>query len=139
MTEQIRILSAEDYMQKYGADGIGKGADRWMIRRQMLDAMRKEIFDLAVFRIGPQVFNDEYQPSEKEQQKLINILINAEKKWGKICRIFGMYKETCDLIQPKDLREYLDEDLSEIRKSVTDDISAEKENETDEEAEEKGE
>lgn len=112
MTEQISIMSAEGYMQKYGVKGIGGGADRWMVRRQMLDSMRKEIFDQAVFRIGPQVFSSEYQPTEKEQQKLINILDNAEKKWRRICRIFEMYKETIDLIQPKDLREYLDEDLS---------------------------
>lgn len=112
MTEQVSIMSAEGYMQKFGVKGIGEGADRWMIRRQMLEAIRKEIFDMAVFRIGPQVFGQDYQPTEKEQRKLTNILDNAQKKWEKICRIFSRYKETAGLIQAKDLREYLDEELS---------------------------
>ena len=50
MQEQVTVMSAEAYFQKYAVNGIGKGADRWMIKRQLIDAFRKEIFGLVAMR-----------------------------------------------------------------------------------------
>lgn len=107
--EKVTIMGIPQYVKKYGVDGIGKGADRWMIKRQMLDNMRKEIFDMAVMMVGSSVFVDGYDPSDKEKKKLTNILDNANKKWRGICREFAKYKETKDLLDPDDLRKYLED------------------------------
>lgn len=133
MIQHVNVMSVGDYIQKFGIDGIGKGADRWMIKRQMLDTLRKEILELSLFRIGPEVFSDEYGPDEKNRKKLENILEGAQKKWNSICKIFNQYQETAGLIEEKDLKEYLNE-----RMKMNNDISRREETEDEEEEENNG-
>ena len=133
MIQRVNVMSVGDYIQKFGIDGIGKGADRWMIKRQMLDTLRKEIFELSVFRIGPEVFSNEYGPDEKDRKKLENILEGAQKKWNGICKIFNRYQETAGLIEEKDLKEYLNEQMK-----MANDISRREETEDEEEEENDG-
>lgn len=134
MMQQVNVMKVNGYIQKYGVDGIGKGADKWMIKRQMLENLRKEIFELSVFRIGPQVFSNEYDPSEKDRKKLENILAGAQKKWNAICKIFNKYEGTSGLIEEKDLIEYLDEQMNpnDIHREETENEKEEESNGSDE-------
>ena len=50
MAEMVRVRSAEEYFKEYGLNGIGKGADKWMIRRQLIDAFQKEMCAVVVAR-----------------------------------------------------------------------------------------
>lgn len=115
MADQIQILSVNGYMQKYAVDGIGKGADRWQVKRDMLDEFRREIFNTAVFRLGAKVFSDEWEGNEKDRKKLENIIDNANKKWRAVCREFEKYSETSGLLKETDLQDYLEDkmDISE--------------------------
>ena len=109
MSEQVTIMSVQGYVKKYGVDKIGKGEDRWAVKRQMLDQMRREILDLGVLKIGPHIFSDNYEGTDEERQKLENILKNAQKKWMSLYRVFAQYRETNGLLEPYDLMNYLDE------------------------------
>jgi hypothetical protein len=103
-------------MKKYGVDGIGKGADRKLIKEQLLDAFRKEIFDTSVMMVGPQVFYDNYEASEKDRNKLNNILKNCNNKWKSLCKEFAKYRETCDLIYDDDLMVYMNDRDEALKK-----------------------
>ena len=112
MSEGVQILSVNGYMKKYAVDGIGKGADRWQIKRQMLDEFRREIFNLSVFRVGAKVFSDEWEGDDEDRRKLENIIDNANKKWRSICKEFEKYKETCGLLKETDLQDYLNDRMN---------------------------
>ena len=108
MSDQVVILSVNGYMKKYAVDGIGKGADRWQVKRDILDEFRREIFNLSVMRLGPEIFSNEWQGTDEDRKKLENILDNARKKWKSLCKEFAKYKETSDLLYENDLQEYLE-------------------------------
>ena len=149
MSDQVVILSVNGYMKKYAVDGIGKGADRWQVKRDILDEFRREIFNLSVMRLGPEIFSNEWQGTDEDRKKLENILDNARKKWKSLCKEFAKYKETSDLLYENDLQEYLegrmtladnkpeeeeavnDEEkaLDDLREDVIHDETEEKENE----------
>jgi hypothetical protein len=114
--EGVAILTVNGYMQKYAIDGIGKGADREMIREQLLDAFRKEIFDTAMIMVNPMVFANDYEVTEKDRLKLDNIIKNANNKWKSLCKEFSKYKETCNLIYEDDLMKHLDDRNEELKK-----------------------
>ena len=134
MSEQkVAILSVNGYMKKYAIDGIAKGADRQMVRTQMLDAFRREIFDTAVMMVGPQVFSDSYEASEKDKTKLNNILINANKKWKSLCKEFAKYKETEKLIYEEDLMKYMNDRDEFLQEKETTEYVTEEDIEHDEE------
>lgn len=116
--QQIPILSINGYMHKYGVEQIGKeNADRWHVKRAMLDEFRREIFNLSVNAIGPQVFSEDYEGTDKERTKLENILRNANQKWKGVCREFEKYKETSGLLKEEDLMNYLNDRL-DLSKSM---------------------
>lgn len=124
----IPILSVNGYMKKYAVDGIGKGADRWQVRRDMLDEFRREIFNLAICSVGPQVFSNEWEGTEEDRTKLENIVNNANKKWRSICREFEKYKETSGLLKETDLQDYLNDRMSLINEEESEeDISEDSE------------
>ena len=105
MAEMLRIRSAEDYFREYGRDGIGKGADKWMIKRQLIDAFHKEIFGLVAMRAKKQfdgVFPPEGDPEAIRIAK--NVIHDTLRKWEKLCWIFAGYKETKGLIDLDDLK-----------------------------------
>lgn len=112
MADQIIILSVNGYMKKYAVDGIGKGADRWQVKRDMLDEFRREIFNLSVSKLGPKIFSNEWEGSDEDRKILENILNNAKKKWKSLCKEFAKYRETSGLIEEKDLQEYLEGRMS---------------------------
>lgn len=104
MIEQVVVMTAEQYFKKYAVDGIGKGADRWMIRRQLIDAFQKEIFGLVAMR-AKKKFEDIPPEGDPEALRIAhNVIKDATKKWIKLCNMFAMYNETKGLIGPNDLK-----------------------------------
>ena len=136
MQEQVIVMSAEQYFKKYAVDGIGKGADRWMIKRQLIDAFRKEIFGLVSIRAKKQY--DEIPPEGDPEASRIakNVIHDVTRKWIKLCGMFAKYKETSGLIGPKDLKLY--DEIEEIG-TTTEDIMENQEDENVGNAEEVGE
>lgn len=108
MNEIVNVLSAEQYFKKYAVDGIGKGADRWMIKRQLIDAFRKEIFGLITMRLKKQVndANDIPEGDPEASRIAKNVIHDTTMKWKKLCGMFAMYKETAGLLDIKDLKLY---------------------------------
>ena len=105
MTEQVIVMTAEQYFKKYAVDGIGKGADRWMIKRQLIDAFKKEIFGIVAMRAKKQF--DGIIPPEGDPEALRiarNVIKDETKKWDKLCKMFAMYNETRNLISLNDLK-----------------------------------
>ena len=104
MSEILRIRSAEEYFKEYGRDGIGKGADKWMIRRQLIDAFHKEIFGLVAMR-AKKNFNTIPPEGDPEAQRIVqNVVKDTQRKWVKLCRIFAQYQETQGLLELDDLK-----------------------------------
>ena len=130
MQEQVTVMTAEQYFQKFAVDGIGKGADRWMIKRQMVDAFRKEIFGLVAMRTKKK-FDDIPPEGDPEASRIAkNVIHDAARKWAKLCRMFAMYKETANLIGENDLKLY--DEIGDI--GTTSEEAMEKTQGTDEEA-----
>lgn len=128
MQEKISILSAEQYFKKYAVDGIGKGADRWMIKRQLVDAFRKEIFSLVALRTKKQFYEVPPEGDPEASRIVKNIIHDAVMKWKKLCGMFAQYKETANLIGPNDLKLY--DEIGEIG-TTTEDLMAKQEEEDD--------
>lgn len=104
MTEMLQIRSAERYFDEYGRNGIGKGADKWMIRRQLIDAFHKEIFGLVAMRAKKRF--DRIPPEgDPEAINIVkNVVKDIQRKWVKLCGMFAQYKETCNLLEIDDLK-----------------------------------
>lgn len=111
MTEQVVVMNAEQYFKKYAVDGIGKGADRWMIKRQLVDAFKKEMFGLIAIRVKKR---DDIPPEQDiEAMHTTRMVIrDSAKKWRKICAMFAQYKETANLLTEDDIR--IDNDVEVV-------------------------
>lgn len=103
MKEYVQVLRAEDYFETYGRNGIGKGYDRIMIRRQLIDAFRKEIFGLVAMR-AKKTFDDIPPEGDPEAIRIArNVIKDETKKWIKICDLFEKYVETSGLLRYDDI------------------------------------
>lgn len=99
MEEMVRVRSAKEYFNEYALNGIGKGADKWMIRRQLIDAFQKEMFGLITIRIRKDI------PEGVPAIGIIrNVTSDTQKKWVKLCNMFAQYKETSGLLSIDDLK-----------------------------------
>ena len=115
MAEMLRIRKAEEYFEEYGRNGIGKGADRWMIKRQLIDAFHKEIFGLVAMR-AKKTFQNGIPPVGHPEAIRIakSIVHDVQKKGEKLCRMFAQYRETSNLLEIDDLKMDENEILSGI-------------------------
>lgn len=103
MAEMLRIRKAEEYFEEYGRNGIGKGADRWMIKRQLIDAFHKEIFGLVAMR-AKKNFDTIPPEGDPEALRIVNNVIRDEtKKWIKVCDMFSQFVETSNLLEYNDI------------------------------------
>ena len=100
MPEMVRIRSAEEYLIEYGRDGIGKGADKWMIRRQLIDAFHKEMFGLISLRSK----KDPEEGDPETKRIIANVTKDTQRKWVKLCKMFDQYKETRGILEKDDLK-----------------------------------
>ena len=105
MAEMLRIRSANEYFKEFGVDGIGKGADKWMIRRQLIDAFQKEMFGLIKFRIKGIYPNEQINKSDPALIDIVRkVASDTQKKWIKLCKMFDQYEETRNLLKIDDLK-----------------------------------
>ena len=135
MQEGVIVLSADQYFKKYAVDGIGKGADRWMIRRQLIDAFKKEMFGLIAMRTKKS-FEDIPPEGDPEAMRIAkNVIHDETMKWKKLCIMFAKYKETANLIGPNDLKQY--DEIDDIG-TTTEDLMEQQESEEEEVDEDNG-
>ena len=103
MTERVVVKSADQYFREFAENGIGKGMDRMLVRRQLIDSFHKEIFGLVAMRAKK---NFDEIPSEGDPEAMRiaqNVIKDETKKWIKLCKMFAMYKETSGLLKYDDI------------------------------------
>lgn len=105
-SEGVVVLSAQQYFDKYARKGIGEGADRWMVKRQLIDAFKKEIFGLVAMRTGRDLNDIPMEEADEVRIKAKNIIHDEVMKWKKLCGMFEMYVQTQNLLKPDDLKLY---------------------------------
>lgn len=104
MEEKVTILSVAQYFDKYAVNGIGKGMDRILIKNQLVDAFRKEIFGLVALR-SKKTFKEIPPEGDPEALRIAKSVIKEEtKKWRSLIRMFEKYRETSGLLSPDDLK-----------------------------------
>lgn len=110
MTEMVRMMTADEYFKKYAVNGIGKGADKRLIKSQMIDDFRKEIFGLIAMR-GKKEFNGVIPDKGNPEAIRIaaNVIRDEMRKWKKLCDMFARYRETIGLIMVNDIEEVVQE------------------------------
>ena len=97
------VLSAEQYFDKYARNGIAKGMDRILVKNQLIDAFRREIFGVITMRAKKQ-FDDIPPEDDPEAQRIArNVIKDAKNKWKKLVAMFETYRETSGLITMDDL------------------------------------
>lgn len=101
----VPVRSVKGYFKQYAIDGIGKGADKQLIREQLLDAFQKEIFGQLTMKFGdPALLAKDISEVDPETKRQVdNILSNSVRKWKRLCLEFAKFKETFDVIMPSDL------------------------------------
>lgn len=103
MTERVVVKSAEQYFREFAENGIGKGMDRTLVRRQLIDAFHKEIFGLVAMR-AKKNFDDIPEEGDPEALRIAqNVIKDETRKWIKLCKMFAMYKETENLLRYDDI------------------------------------
>lgn len=118
MSEQmITIRSVKGYFKEFGVEAIGrKKADPQLVKKQILDAFHKEIFDQLMLKFkDPSILAKDIKDVDPETRaKIDNILSNSVRKWKRLCVVFSQYKETFNLIFPSDLMVSL-EDIVKVQ------------------------
>lgn len=114
MTEMVVILSAAQYFDKYAVNGIGKGADRLMIKKQLIDAFHKEIFGLVAMRSKKQFKGKIPEEGNQEAMEIARKVIKEEtKKWAALIKMFEKYRETSGLLTMDDLKIDVEEEAKD--------------------------
>lgn len=113
MGDFIQIRSVKQYFNDFLVEGLKKRknvtqSDVLMIKHQMLDAFRKEIFEQITDKIGVEAQNmsrDDLAVMEPVQ----NILKNSFRKWRRLCILCSEHG-LGGLFNLEDLRQVLDDD-----------------------------
>ena len=104
MTEKVTILSAAEYFNKYAREGIAKGADKKLIKKQIIDAFHKEIFGLVAMRSKKRFKGKIPEEGNNEAMDIARSVIREEtKKYKALIKMFEMFRETSGLLTPDDL------------------------------------
>ena len=113
MEEKVTILSAAQYFDRYAVNGIGKGMDRMMVKKQLIDAFHKEIFGLVALRCKKR-FDDIPKDGDPEAMRIAkNVIRDATKKWASLIKMFEKYRETSGLLCPDDLKIDVEEEAKD--------------------------
>lgn len=120
----VRIRSVKDYMKEFGVDAIGrKHQDPELVKQQILDAFRREIFEQLALRFDDVTVlakpEDEVDPETKRMAD--NILRNCMRKWKRLCIEFSKYRETFGLLHMEDLMDSMEDIVNSQRNTVEDD------------------
>ena len=111
------VRSVKNYIYEFGVEAIGKKkADPQLVKNQILDAFRREIFDQLAMKFGdPALLAKDISEVDPETKRQVdNILSNSVRKWKRLCIEFAKYKETYNLLFPSDLMVSL-EDIVKVQ------------------------
>lgn len=120
----VRIRSVKDYMKEFGIDAIGrKHQDTELVKQQILDAFRREIFEQLALRFDDVTVLarpvDEVDPETKRMAD--NILRNCMRKWKRLCIEFSKYRETFGLLHMEDLMDSMEDIVNSQQNTIEDD------------------
>ena len=104
MIENIRIRSAQEYLEEFGREKIfEQKMDRLIAKKELIDAFHKEIFGLVAMRAKKR-FSEIPKEGDPEALRIArNVVKDETKKWIKVCKLFDSYQETSGLIHPEDI------------------------------------
>lgn len=91
MSDMVQIRSVKQYFNDFLVEGLKNNkniseSDVLMIKRQILDAFRKEIFGQIVFKLGREI-SDMSMDDLANLEPVQNILKNSFRKWRRLCII----------------------------------------------------
>lgn len=112
MENMVQIRSVKQYFNDFLVGGLKNNpnpsaSDILMIKQQMLDAFRKEIFEQIAFKIGKEI-TDMNRDDLANLEPVQNILKNSFRKWRRMCMVCSEHG-LGNLFQLEDLRRVLDE------------------------------
>lgn len=102
MSDLLVIRSKAQLWNDIVMEGLKNGQDLKAIKANLLEAMRKEIFDQMMWRLHVDDIREAPQ-TEKNEKIVENITKQAMLKWKSLIRECNMYKETLNLITEEDL------------------------------------
>ncbi len=127
MAEQLTVRSVKHFFNEFIAGPAQKNGTDWLrrnkdlIKSQLIDAFRKEIFGQIVFKLGDKaktMSRDELASLDGIQ----NILQQSFRKWRRLCILCG--EVGIPFIGVEDLKDALeegDDNDGDIQKEVTSD------------------
>lgn len=102
MNNMVQVRGWKQMWNDYIVEGLSKGVKRETIRRNLVEAFRKEIFDQMMFRMNVEDLSQAIHSPENEQM-VINLMKNEKKKWMRLVAECNRYRETYNLIIESDL------------------------------------
>ena len=127
MAEMVMVRSVKNYFNEFIVSPAKEHGIEWlsknylMVKKQILDAFRKEIFGQVVFKLGPKaatISKDELAKMDGIQ----NILQQSFRKWRRLCILCSEFGFS--FMGLEDLKEALEEDdVDDIRKEVSTDTA----------------
>lgn len=113
MSDMVQIRSVKQYINDFIVEGLKDIAnpseiDLIRIKRQMIDAFRREIFGQIAFKIGPEAATMSRDDMAKIDA-VNNILVQSFRKWRRICIICSEHGMG-NIFGLEDLRTALDEE-----------------------------
>ena len=125
MTEMVRIRSVKQYFNEFIAEPAQKNGTQWMnhnrvlIKNQVLDAFRREIFGQIMFALGDKAKTmTKNELVEKENAKISNIINQAVRKFRRFCILCS--EHGVPFFELDDLKTALDADNGDELISVPD-------------------
>lgn len=118
MAEMVQIRSVKEFFRDFIAKPAKENGEDWlrrnlpMIKVQILEAFRKEIFGQIVMKLGPETMNMDLD-TLAEQDGIQNILNQAFRKWRRMCILAAEYG-LGSYLRVEDLQETLLVDRREL-------------------------
>ena len=116
MGDFIQIRSVKQYFNDFIVEGLKHNehpttSDIVMIKQQILDAFRKEIFEQIADKIGPEA-KDMDKNDLATLEPVNNILKNSFRKWRRLCILCTEYG-LGQIFNLEDLRKVLDDEVED--------------------------
>lgn len=107
MSEMLVIRNKYQLWNDFIVPGIENGRKKEMIRAQLLDAIRKEVFDQMCWRL--KVEDLSYAEHTPENEKIVeSITRETKKKWRALIRLCDEHLVTLNLLSESDLEGLFD-------------------------------
>lgn len=121
MGDFIQIRSVKQYFNDFIVEGLKNNknptsSDILMIKQQILDAFRKEIFEQIAFKLGPEA-KEMTRNDLADLEPVNNILKNSFRKWRRLCILCSEYG-LGQLFNLEDLRKTLDDEVEDAPQEI---------------------